>query len=468
MFSNAFFDARRMTLLAVSVAVLSGCGNSDSPTAAEVLDAELKVAVGAVGPGLAAFTLPDETDLAAIPADPANPLTAEKVALGQMLYHETGLATSPNDPANSGTYSCATCHHAGAGFKSGVAQGIGEGGQGFGVVGEGRLLSAGLDAAAPSDSPLRPDVQPVASPTTLNVAYQEVMLWNGQFGNASNSSSNSGLAPSVLSTPGTPKAENVRGLSGVEIPAVAWLGVHRLSVEGDSLLQTQPEYVQMFASAFPASTDTLEDAAKAIAAYERTLLANRAPFQQWLRGDASAMNQQEMRGALIFFGNGNCVACHAGPALSSQPGATSDAVFMAVGFADLDTTDPRVHGSVSVADSLGRGGFTGNPADNFKFKVPSLYNLVDASFYGPGASFNSVRDVVAYKNAAVPQKAIASSQLDARFQPLGLSDAEIDDLTAFLETGLYDAELERYVPAALPSGNCFPNADAASRADLGC
>lgn len=455
----------RAALFATTLA-LAACGDSFDPV--EKLSTDLNEAITAVGPGLEAFVLPDETDLDAIPADPSNPLTAEKVALGQLLYHETGLGTQPNDVARSGTYSCATCHHSEAGFKSGVPQGIGEGGMGFGLVGEGRQLDDGLDGAAPADSPLRPDIQPVASPTTLNVAFQDVMLWNGQFGNAPNSSINAGLPPEILATPGTPKAQNTRGLSGVEIQAVAGLGVHRQNVEVDSLLQTQSDYMQMFAAAFPASSDTLEDAAKAIAAFERTLLTNRAPFQQWLRGDRDAMTEQELRGAILFFGKADCVSCHTGPALSSRSGATADEVFMAVGFADLDTTDPRVHGAVSDADARGRGGFTRNPQDDYKFKIPSLYNLADAGFYGHGASFNSVRDVVAYKNTAVPQKAAASNQLDSRFQPLGLSDEEIDDLTAFLETGLYDAELDRYVPDALPSGNCFPNADVDSLADLGC
>lgn len=462
-----YYRLRNLLLPFVMAAVASGC-SSDSPSATEVLSDELKTLIANSGPGLDSFVLPDETAYDLIPSDPTNPITAEKVALGQMLYHETGLATEATDIARTGTYSCATCHHSAAGFKAGVPQGISDGGEGFGLVGEGRLLGNGMDAGAAANSPHRPDIQPVASPTTLNVAFQEVMLWNGQFGNASNSSINSGLPADVLATPGTPKAENNRGLSGVETQAVAGLAVHRLSVVDDSLLQNQPNYMQMFAEAFPASTDALEDAAKAIAAYERTLLTNRAPFQRWLRGDDDAMNEQELRGANLFFGKANCVTCHAGPALSSLPGSTEDAVFMALGFADLDTTDPRVHGVVSNADARGRGGFTGNPLDDFKFKIPSLYNLADAGFYGHGSSFNSVRDVIAYKNAAVPQKAIASDKLDARFQPLGLTEEEIDDLTVFLETGLYDAELDRYVPDALPTGNCFPNADSASLQDLGC
>ena len=306
----------------LSVALLfSGCSSNDDaqdPTA--TLSAELTTAIAAAGPGRDAFVLPDETDLDAIPADPSNPLTAEKVALGQLLYHETGFATAPNDMARVGTYSCATCHHVEAGFKAGVPQGIADGGEGFGLIGEGRLLGAGLDGNAAADSPLRPDIQPVASPTTLNVAYQEVMLWNGQFGNAPDSAINSGVPPEILSTPGTPKAQNARGLSGVETQAIAGLGVHRMQVENASLLQTQADYMAMFASAFPASTDVLEDAAKAIAAFERTLLTNRAPFQQWLRRrrDGHERPGAARRSAVFRQGQLHCLSHRSGTELATR------------------------------------------------------------------------------------------------------------------------------------------------------
>lgn len=443
---------------------------SEGPSELESLNATLRASVEAAadGAGLDGFILPDSKNFDAIPADPANPLTAEKVALGQLLYHETGLATAATDSARAGTYSCATCHHVAAGFKAGVPQGIADGASGFGLVGEARLLNSGLDASAPAGSPLLPDIQPLASPTTLNSAYQEVMLWNGQFGASPASSINTGIDASRLATPGTPKVANTRGLAGLETQAVAGLGVHRLQVETNSVLQTNSTYQTLFAAAFPNSADALQDAALAIAAYERTLLANRAPFQLWLRGDDTAMNAQELRGAILFFGDAGCVGCHTGPALSSRPGATVDQVFHAIGFGDFDLTDERIHGAPDPVAARGRGGFTGVAADDFKFKIPPLYNLADAGFYGHGASFNSIRDVVAYKNAGVAQKPGLEQRLSSLFQPLELTASEIDDLTLFLETGLYDAELQRYVPASLPTGACFPNADTQSVSDLGC
>lgn len=415
-----------------------------------------------------ALTLPLLNELGMVPQDPKNPITAEKVILGQMLFHETGLSLNGNDPSRAGTYSCASCHQASAGFKAGIPQGLGEGGNGFGETGEGRVIGSEMDGHLTGEKAKLADFQPVASPTILNSAYQDVMLWNGQFGN-SEDGVNRDIDEERLMTPGTPKEANTRDLSGLETQGVAGLGVHRLSVGPDSPLQTNPAYVEMFAAAFPeGSDDILEDAAKAIAAYERVVLATEAPFQQWLRGDITAMSVSALRGANLFFGKAGCAACHQGAALSSAPGASEEEIFFAVGFADFDLADSRIQGEVSDADKRGRGGFTGNPEDDYKFKIPGLYNLTDANVLGHGASFESVREVIEYKNIAQTQQPAAAANLDPRFKPLGLTDSEITELTSFLTEGLVDENLERYVPDELPTGKCFPVADQQARADLGC
>ena len=119
------------------------------------------------------YRLPESTDFNAIPQDPRNPLTKAKVALGGFLFHETAISVDAKDSNLNGTFSCASCHHASAGFQAGTFQGIGEGGQGFGVRGENRTpMSHIVDA----------DVQPVKSPSSMNGAYQPNQLWNGQFG----------------------------------------------------------------------------------------------------------------------------------------------------------------------------------------------------------------------------------------------------------------------------------------------
>ncbi|MDX1548518.1 MAG: cytochrome c peroxidase [Rhodothermales bacterium] len=435
--------------------LLSGCEVFSSEPEADALDDDLRGRLVQVsdGQGLSYFILPESDDLAAIPADPRNPVTAEKIALGRLLFHETALLTEPAREEGQFTASCAACHHAAAGFQANLPQGIGEGGLGFGVRGEGRLNHAGYGTDL--------DVQPIRTPAALNAAFQEVMLWNGQFGAQG---MNRGTEASW--TEGTPKAVNHLGFHGLETQAIAGLTVHRMGRMEDSPVYENDTYKQLFAEAFPAvpaaERMTLEHAGLAIAAYERTLLANRAPFQRWLRGETGAMTEQQKRGALLFFGDAGCADCHTGPALNSM-------TFHALGMAELNGEGVYGDFSTDVTTKLGRGGFTGRAEEHYMFKTPQLYNLADSPFYGHGAEFRSLHEVVEYKNRAIPSNPeVPVERLAEGFRPLGLSAAQIDDLVAFLAEALYDPALDRYVPASLPTGHCFPVNDPQARTDLGC
>ncbi len=81
--------------------------------------------------GLNYFILPEASELEKIPADPQNPLTPEKVHLGQLLFHETGLTINPLYPKHWQQGSCATCHFAQAGFRANLPLGLGVGGLGW-------------------------------------------------------------------------------------------------------------------------------------------------------------------------------------------------------------------------------------------------------------------------------------------------------------------------------------------------
>ncbi|OED40361.1 hypothetical protein AB833_12210 [Chromatiales bacterium (ex Bugula neritina AB1)] len=429
------------------------------------------------GEGLKALQMPASDNYSAIPQDPGNPITSAKVKLGRLLYHETASGTEGTDDDRTETWSCASCHHVAAGFKAGIPQGIGDGGTGFGQSGENRRLIHGLDATAEDGSPLKPDVQPIASPTILNTAYQDLMLWNGSFGN-SPGSNNGWVTDNAKAGPAAILA-NTFGLSGLETQVLAGTQVHRLRFDKGSVLQSNSEYSYLYDQAFPGGnegyipsngttvTPHALGAAKAIAAYERIVLSNYAPFQRWLSGDHDSLNKKQLRGALLFFGKAKCVSCHTGPALSSRAGASEEEMFFSIGFDDFDPNHSQIHGAIDEATRLGRGGFTGRMSDHYKFKIPQLYNLTDARVLGHGASFKTVREVIEYKNAAIPQNSQAEN-LASQFRPLGLRRKEISDLTAFIEEALYDSHLDRYVPGSLPSDSCFPMADFQAAIDLGC
>lgn len=460
---------QKFVLLLTSVIYLVSCGSGDGGSYNNTLSSEiypdttsLVEAIERASPtnSIDFYLLPDSDDFENIPQDPMNPITSDKVEIGKFIYHDPAFATE-GVAIRAQTWSCASCHHARAGFKSGMVQGLGEGGEGFGLKGEARSWynsEIGVQDA---------DVQPVTSPTTLNVAYQDVMLWNGALGNSANGVVNAAIDPDRLMTEGTPKIANKEGLSGIETQAIAGTGVHRLLGFPPELEESS--YYQMLLEAFPEySRDQLhKGSARAIAAFERTILANQSPFQLWLRGDGSAMTEQQIRGGEIFFDTGGCAGCHQGPALSSPVGATADEMFFAVGFHDLDINDDII-GDVPDGVRLGRGGFTGDTLDYYKFKVPQLYNLADIPVFGHGGSFSSIREVVEYKNNGRAQNDVSRNYLDYRFFPLGLSENEINDLVIFLEEALRDPNLMRYQPDSLPSGLCIINNDSTSRTDLGC
>ncbi len=432
---------------------LSACTKENDNTNNQ-LDSELEtlLTVASNNIGLNYFQFPASNDFAAIPQDPKNPITAEKVTLGKLLFHETGIAVNPKRPEGAGTYACASCHHFKAGFQACRIQGVADGGIGFGISGEGRI-----------NDPLylhsELDVQPIRTPTTLNVAYQKNVLWNGQFG-----ATHLNEGTETEWTENTPKAVNHLGFEGVETQAIAGLGVHRMAIK-NSIVEMSNTYRDLFETVYPEASSeerfTTENAGKAIAAYERTLFANEAPFQEWLKGDFNALTDAQKRGAILFFGKAQCNNCHTGPALNSME-------FHALGMNDLQGFG--VYGEApKEADKQGRGGFTQQAEDMYKFKVPQLYNLKDSPFYGHGSSFKNVEEVVRYKNEAIAENTVVlESQLAADFVPLGLNEQEILDLSNFIENALHDPNLQRYVPESLPSGNCFPNNDTVSKADLGC
>ena len=448
-----FHASQRLAFMLLMAGLLVGCdlfggGKDDDPTLDQVLQETLAEA-GAASTGMESFKMPESTDFASIPQDPNNPLTTAKVELGQLLYHETGLLTDNVRPEGRFTASCSSCHHAKAGFQAGRVQGIGEGGFGFGTDGSGRVND-------PNYAIEELDIQPIRTPSAMNGAYQIVNLWNGQFGATG---PNAGTEDRW--TPDTPLEANTFGYEGLESQAIGGMVAHRMSTVDSSLVINNATYIQMFEEAFPGQPIDREHTGLAIAAFERTMLSNKAPFQRWLNGNNNAMSEAEKRGAIVFFGKAGCVDCHNGPALNSM-------TFYALGMNNLD--GPGVYGDHSEAEAnLGRASFTGRAEDEYKFKTPQLYNLVDSPFFGHGGNFRSVREIVEYKNTGIPQNAeVPASQLASQFKPLNLTSDEVNDLVAFIEGGLYDADLERYVPASLPTGQCLVVNDLQSKSDLGC
>jgi len=422
------------------------------------LDSELKSAIRASAllasgsDDLGFYILPDENDLSAIPQDlVGNPLNEAKVELGKFLFYETGIAVDALKPSGIGTYSCASCHIPSAGFRPGTFQGIADGGIGYGVNGENRLKNQAYNE---DDM----DTQDARALSLLNVAFVKNTFWNGQFG-----ANDANVGTEDLWSEEIGNHVNHEDLLALEAQNIEGVHAHRLNINKE--MADDFGYTALFDEAFPdypiEERYNQRTLSLAISAYVRTLLSNKAPFQEWLKGDYTAMSYEEKQGALLFFGKANCSTCHFDRHLGSNE-------FHALGVNDMHMI-PSFSTSSQDFRNFGRGGWTQRPDDMFKFKVPQVYNMKDTPFYFHGSSIRSIDDLVEYFNDGIKENPnVPEESLSFKFKPLGLTVEEKQNLVQFLEFSLRDPDLERYQPSELGSGQCFPNADIQSQVDLGC
>ena len=161
-------------------------------------------------------------------------------------------------------------------------------------------------------------------------------------------------------------------------PVTNPIEMHNTWEEVVNRLRQHPEYPTLFNSAFPDSPITRELATKAIAQFERTLISANSKFDQYLLGEAT-LTPQESNGLNVFMDEtkGDCFHCHGNP---NNP-LWTDNIFHNNGL-DATFTD------------LGLGMVTGDPADNGKFKSPSLRNLAFTAPFMHDGRFNTLEEVI--------------------------------------------------------------------------
>jgi cytochrome c peroxidase len=441
----------KILIIAVIVVVVFGCTKDRMPTLVE-LDTQLLQNIEGASPNSSVdyYILPQD-DLSAIPQDPRNPLTEEKVALGKLMFFDTGLGMDALKDSGKGTYSCASCHIPEAGFRPGNFQGVADGGIGFGLNGENRLRNTEYQ-----ESEL--DVQSARPLTMVNVAYVKNTFWNGQFGGGG---ANVGTESVWDLSEDTER--NHLGFEGIETQNFEGLITHRITINKEllDLYGYTPMFDEVFSDVDIEDRYTIETASFAFSAYIRSIISDKAPFQEWLRGNRNAMTYDDKKGAILFFGKAQCFNCHYEQNLGSLE-------FHALGVNDMYQI-PSYNTSENDKRNLGRGGFTLREEDNYKFKVPGLYNIGDSDHYFHGASKRTLEEVIEYKNLAEKENPnVPEERISEKFNPIRLTEDEKSNLLSFLRHGLRDPDLVRYKPGSVPSGSCFPNNDNQSKVDLGC
>ncbi len=225
---------------------------------------------------------------------------------------------------------------------------------------------------------------------------------------------------------------------------------------------------------------------RAIAEFEFTLTFANAPIDQFARGDRSAMSRRQKRGALIFFGKGNCVSCHAVSGVANE--MFSDFEEYNIGVPEISPQFGVGKGNVifdgpAQNEDFGLEQISGNPADRYHFRTAPLRNLaIQPAFFHNGC-FTRLDDAIRHhldvyssarnynsKRAGVeqdlrnvaPVESVLMTVEPRLQQPIRLSESECDDLLIFVRDGLQDKRVRKknlcaLIPDAVPSGRPLLN-----------
>ncbi len=269
---------------------------------------------------------------------PDNPMSAVKVELGRYLFYDQRMSVN-------GTKSCASCHRQELAFTDGRAHAEGATGE----------------------------LHPRSSMSLVNVAYVRFLTWANP---TLTSLEEQALTPMLGEHP------LELGLKGHEPQFLA-------------MLHTDPVYRRLFPQVFPRQSDpyTLEDVTKAIAAFERTIISMRSPYDRYRwGGDSSAISDAAKRGEIIFSSSerGGCFQCHQGWNFS--------------GAVRFEGSDPPAPGKFAAFFNTGvtiyrepnRGlyEYTHKPKDIGKFRVPTLRNIAITAPYMHDGSLPTLEAVL--------------------------------------------------------------------------
>ena len=326
-----------------------------------------------------------------IPAD--NPQSAAKIKLGDRLFNDERFSAD-------GKVSCATCHDPAKAFTDNLK------------------VSKGFNKLTGTRN----------APTVINAAYLKTQFWDGR-------------EPDLESQSKQPPVNPVEGGLPNHEPILA-------VIRGDG------EYVKAFNDVFGVNAEaiTMEHVSKAIASFERTIIAGDSPFDRYhYGGDAKAMSAAAIRGFAVFTGQGRCVSCHL---IEQTQALFTDSRFhnIGVGFKRIRGKESEIaakfltakQGGANVdvtvladkdASELGRFAVSENVTDVGTFKTSTLRNVDLTAPYMHDGSLKTLKEVVSFYNngGRINKNDPLSGFLSGGIRPLNLTDQQQADLVAFLK-----------------------------------
>ena len=317
---------------------------------------------------------------------PENPMTEAKVILGRYLFYDSRLS-------GNNTQSCASCHQQALAFTDGLPQAIGSTGQ----------------------------PHPRNAMTLTNAAYNPTYNW-------ANPTLHTIEAQILLPMFGEHPVE--MGIAGSEL-----LVLERLRAD--------EYYRRLFADAFPAEPDpfTFANIEQALASFTRTLISANSSYDVYLRGDEAAISDAAKRGMTLFFSEQlPCQDCHMGfnltIAAATAEWSFDEYFFANIGLYNLDANGAYPAGNQGVYE------ITVSRADIGSFRPPTLRNIALTAPYMHDGSVATLREVIEIYAQGGRDITVGIYQGDGRanpnksplIRPFNLTDAQIDDLLAFLDS----------------------------------
>jgi len=330
-----------------------------------------------------------------VPVPPNNPQSPDKIALGSRLFNDVRFS-------KTGDVSCATCHDPGKAFTDSPLS-----------------VSEGINKLTGTRN----------APTVVNAAYNRTQFWDGRSPSLEDQALHPFLNPVEMALPN-----------------------HEALLD---IVRADKDYVQAFESVFGVAADeiTMAEVTKAIAAFERTQVGGDSAFDRWyFGGDKSAMSAEAVRGFAVFLGDGRCVSCHT---IEQNHALFTDHLFhnIGIGINDIQDKVPTLASAFQVAKNagidvdvavlsdadtshLGRFAVDDQLSSMGAFKTPTLRNIAMTAPYMHDGSLQTLREtVVHYNNGGVTNAGDpVNAFLDGGIRPLNLTDQQIDDLVAFMES----------------------------------
>jgi cytochrome c peroxidase len=303
----------------------------------------------------------------------SNVSTPEKVELGRLLFYDPVLSRDEKT-------ACGTCHSEVWGLADGLP------------------LSVGVDGDGPT-GPGRegPNVTTRNAQTLWNVAFREQLFWDGR----TTSLEAQALEPIL----------NDRELD---------MDLEDLVVR----LNAAQGYRALFRSAFPDDAEPVspENVARALAAFQRSFVSDRAPYDLYVNGDENALSTDQ-RAGMELFAEAGCASCHVPPLFES----------------------PQYAQRVESGDR-GRESVSGDPADRGKLRVPTLRNLRETGPYFHDGSTETLEEAVAREAETSALRGEGGS----------LTEEQAALVALFVRKALMDRTREPTRPNHVPSGLAVP------------